>query len=71
MKSPRFDLVILDWDGTVADSTGIIVDAVISAAEGAGVGKLLFLDEVLGANLGLVHAPVSYTHLTLPTICSV
>ena len=37
MKSPRFDLVILDWDGTVADSTGIIVDAVISAAEGAGV----------------------------------
>jgi phosphoglycolate phosphatase len=37
MKSPRFDLVILDWDGTVADSTGIIVDAVISAAKGAGV----------------------------------
>ena len=37
MKSPRFDLVILDWDGTVADSTGIIVDAVISAAESAGV----------------------------------
>jgi len=37
MKSPRFDLVILDWDGTLADSTGIIVDAVISAAESAGV----------------------------------
>jgi len=37
MSSPRFDLVILDWDGTVADSTGIIVDAVISAAERAGV----------------------------------
>jgi phosphoglycolate phosphatase len=37
MRPPRFDLVILDWDGTVADSTGIIVDAVISAAEGAGV----------------------------------
>ncbi|MFM8233398.1 MAG: HAD family hydrolase [Candidatus Methylopumilus sp.] len=37
MKSPRFDLVILDWDGTVADSTGIIVDAVISAAKSAGV----------------------------------
>jgi phosphoglycolate phosphatase len=37
VKAPLFDLVILDWDGTVADSTGIIVDAVISAAEGAGV----------------------------------
>lgn len=37
MKSPLFDLVILDWDGTVANSTGIIVDAVISAAESAGV----------------------------------
>ena len=37
MKRPRFDLVILDWDGTVADSTGIIVDAVISAAERANI----------------------------------
>jgi len=37
MKSPRFDLVILDWDGTIVDSTGIIVNAVISAAKSAGV----------------------------------
>ena len=27
--------------------------------------------ELTGANLALVKAPVSYTHLTLPTICSV
>lgn len=32
MKAPLFDLVILDWDGTIADSTGMIVDAVMAAA---------------------------------------
>ncbi len=37
MNSPRFDLVILDWDGTVVDSTAIIIDGIISAAKGMGI----------------------------------
>ncbi len=33
----RFDLLIFDWDGTLADSTQIIVDALQSAARDVGL----------------------------------
>lgn len=36
----QFDLVVWDWDGTVADSTGLISQALITAAEQAGLPAL-------------------------------
>lgn len=33
----RFDLIVWDWDGTLADSTGLIVDAIVRAAEQVGL----------------------------------
>lgn len=36
----RFDLVVWDWDGTVADSTGMITQALIKAAEQAALPAL-------------------------------
>ena len=37
------------------------------------VGKSTFLNHVMGQKIAIMSdkAPVSYTHLTLPTICSV
>eukprot|EP00969_Alexandrium_andersonii_P266341 11771746-Alexandrium_andersonii.AAC.1 len=42
-----------------------------SPFHGAGPSRTPTWIELLGASLALVSAPVSYTHLTLPTICSV
>lgn len=36
----QFDLVVWDWDGTIADSTGLITQALIKAAEQAGLPEL-------------------------------
>lgn len=36
----RFDLIVWDWDGTIADSTGMISQALIKAAEQAGLPAL-------------------------------
>ncbi len=36
----RFDLVVWDWDGTIADSTGLIAQALIKAAEESGLPEL-------------------------------
>ncbi|MBF4988317.1 HAD-IA family hydrolase [Methylophilus sp. 14] len=36
----QFDLVVWDWDGTIADSTGMITQALIKAAEEAGLPEL-------------------------------
>lgn len=36
----QFDLVVWDWDGTIADSTGLISQALIKAAEQAGLPGL-------------------------------
>lgn len=33
----RFDLIVWDWDGTLADSTGMIVNAILKAAEQVGL----------------------------------
>lgn len=35
-----FDLIVWDWDGTVADSTGLITQALIRAADAAGLPPL-------------------------------
>lgn len=36
----NYDLIIFDWDGTLADSTGKIVDALDKTAEGLGLERL-------------------------------
>jgi phosphoglycolate phosphatase len=36
----QFDLVVWDWDGTIADSTGMITQALIKAADEAGLPPL-------------------------------
>lgn len=36
----RFDLIVWDWDGTLADSTGMIAKAVVDAAESVGLPKI-------------------------------
>jgi phosphoglycolate phosphatase len=37
MQRRRFDLIVFDWDGTLADSTAVIVDAIRAAARDCGV----------------------------------
>jgi phosphoglycolate phosphatase len=36
----QFDLIVWDWDGTVADSTGMITEAIVSAAAQVGLPAL-------------------------------
>lgn len=36
----QYDLIVWDWDGTLADSTGMIARAVVKAAEQAGLPPL-------------------------------
>lgn len=36
----QYDLIVWDWDGTLADSTGMITRAVVKAAEHAGLPPL-------------------------------
>lgn len=36
----QFDLIIWDWDGTIADSTGMITNAILKAAEQVGLPAL-------------------------------
>jgi phosphoglycolate phosphatase len=36
----QFDLIVWDWDGTIADSTGMIVQALLKAAEQVGLPLL-------------------------------
>ena len=36
----QYDLIVWDWDGTLADSTGMITRAIIKAAEQAGLPAL-------------------------------
>jgi phosphoglycolate phosphatase len=38
----KFDLIVWDWDGTLADSTGMIARALVQAAEQVGLPKLEF-----------------------------
>lgn len=36
----QFDLIVWDWDGTIADSTGMITNAILKAAEQVGLPAL-------------------------------
>lgn len=36
----QYDLIVWDWDGTLADSTGMITKAIVKAAEQAGLPSL-------------------------------
>jgi phosphoglycolate phosphatase len=38
--SKEFDLIVWDWDGTLADSTGMITNAIVTAAEQVGLPAL-------------------------------
>ncbi len=38
--SKQFDLIVWDWDGTLADSTGMITHAIVTAAEQVGLPPL-------------------------------
>jgi phosphoglycolate phosphatase len=38
--SKQFDLIVWDWDGTLADSTGMITNAIVQAAEQVGLPAL-------------------------------
>jgi phosphoglycolate phosphatase len=40
MQEKPFDLIVWDWDGTIADSTGMITLALVKAAEQAGLPTL-------------------------------
>ena len=39
-KEKNFDLIVWDWDGTLADSTGMIARALVAAAEQVGLPTL-------------------------------
>lgn len=39
-KNRQFDLIVWDWDGTIANSTGMIVNAIVKAAEQVGLPTL-------------------------------
>jgi phosphoglycolate phosphatase len=40
MRQDEFDLIVWDWDGTIADSTGMITQALVLAADQVGLPKL-------------------------------
>lgn len=40
MKEKKFDLIVWDWDGTLANSTGMITDAIVQAAQQVGLPAL-------------------------------
>ena len=49
----QFDLIVWDWDGTLANSTGMITDAIVSAAAQVGLPALDPLDASNIIGLGL------------------
>lgn len=55
----RFDLIVWDWDGTLADSTGMITHAVVKAAEQVGLPAITAqaASDIIGLGLGeAIHA---------------
>jgi len=47
-KNRTFDLIVWDWDGTIANSTGTITNAIVKAAEQVGLPTL---DAVAASNI--------------------
>ncbi len=52
----QFDLIVWDWDGTLADSTGMIARALVQAAEHVGLPKLALEKARTVIGLGLREA---------------
>lgn len=52
----QFDLIVWDWDGTLADSTSMITDAVLKAAEQVGLPALTRQEASHIIGLGLYEA---------------
>ena len=44
----QFDLIVWDWDGTLADSTGMITDALLNAAAQVGLPTLSSSEAKIG-----------------------
>lgn len=49
----QFDLIVWDWDGTLADSTGMITNALLKAAEQVGLPAITALEASNIIGLGL------------------
>lgn len=49
----QFDLIVWDWDGTLADSTGMITNALLKAAEQVGLPAITALEARNIIGLGL------------------
>ena len=60
MTDRNYDLFIFDWDGTLANSTGMIAACVQAAAREAGLRELTFTEASYVIGLGLQEA---ITHL--------
>jgi phosphoglycolate phosphatase len=54
--TPRFDLIIFDWDGTLFDSTALIVRSIQSACTDVGAPKPSDADAAYVIGLGLQDA---------------
>ena len=52
----QFDLIVWDWDGTLADSTGMIADALLNAAAQVGLPTLSSSEASSIIGLGLREA---------------
>ncbi|CAN4270300.1 Gph Predicted phosphatases [Methylophilaceae bacterium] len=52
----QFDLIVWDWDGTLADSTGMITDALLNAAAQVGLPTLTSSEASSIIGLGLREA---------------
>lgn len=52
-KNRNFDLIVWDWDGTIANSTGMITNAIVKAAEQVGLPTLdpLAASNIIGLGL--------------------
>lgn len=52
-KNRTFDLIVWDWDGTIANSTGTITNAIVKAAEQVGLPTLdaLAANNIIGLGL--------------------
>jgi phosphoglycolate phosphatase len=72
MKTRQFDLIVFDWDGTLFDSTGLIVQCIQAAC--ADIGAAVPSDEAaayvigLGLHDALKHAAPGLTEADYPAL---
>lgn len=65
-KNRTFDLIVWDWDGTIANSTGTITNAIVKAAEQVGLPTLDALDANNIIGLGLKES-INVLYGDIPT----